>query len=1247
MVFGEHYRLQANMKCIVFVNRIVTARSLSCILRNLKVLSSWKCDFLVGVHSGLRCVSRKTTNIMLEKFRSGELNLLVATKVGEEGLDIQTCCLVIRFDLPETIASFIQSRGRARMPQSEYAFLVDRGNQKELNLIQSFKKDEDQMNEEIECRTSSVTFNDLEKKTYKVDSTGATISTGSSISLLHRYCSKLPHDEYFIPKPEFFCFDVLEGTVCQIILPSNAPIHQIISSPQSSKDEAKKDACLQACKELHQLGALTNYLLPELEDENEESMQYFSDSDCSDDEDSRRELHEMLVPAALKEPWSNSANSVCLSSYFVKFSPHPVDRDYKPFGLFVKLPLPGEAERMKLDLYLARGRSVMTELVPSTVVKFDKDEIVLAEKFQEMFLKVIIDRSEFRNEFVSLGKNDYGNSGSRTFYLMLPVIWHEYEDAMTVDWKLIRRCLSSPIFRMPEDVGANGLPHLSNQLYLANGPRCINDVVNSLVYAPSKDLFFFVSDVVLEKNAYSEYKESRTYVEHYEMSDIHFSHPNQPLLKAKQLFCLDNLLRKKGHSESRQKEEHFVELPPEICQLKIIGFSKDIGSSLSLLPSIMHRLEGLLVAIELKYMLSASFSEGAEVTASRVLEALTTEKCNERFSLERLEVLGDAFLKFAVGRHLFLLHDALDEGQLTRKRSNAVNNSNLLKLATTNNLQVYIRDQSFEPCLFFALGRPCSVICSTEIEKSIHSSKGSSVRSCVDVEVRCNKSHHWLHKKTIADVVEALVGAFIVDSGFKAATAFLNWIGIQVNFEASRVSDICSASTIYMPLAAQIDLAALEKSVGYQFVNKGLLLQAFVHPSYNNLCGGCYQRLEFLGDAVLDYLITSYLYSVYPKLKPGQLTDLRSMSVNNNCFAGIAVNRSFHKYIICDSSSLCKSMHKYIDYINSTRTSSLDENLVEAPACPKALGDLVESCIGAILLDTGFNLNLVWKTMLSFLDPVMSFSRFQLNPIRELQELCQSHNWDLNFVSSKKDKTFLVEAKVDGKDVSETSCAINLSRKAAKSKAAKQVILMLKEQGYKPKYKSLEDVVKLTRKMEAKLIGYDEMPTNGVAPYATGINNLKAREPSRSGGSSKVHPISVEPKKLCASWFKPVRQAPSIRAPPESQQIESNDIYSCLTDSQTAGNNLGGSSKKSAKSRLYEICAANFWKPPIFECCKETGPSHLKEFTFVVVVEIDELEQSILEITGMPLAKKKDAAENAAEGALWYLKHQGYLLVKD
>jgi endoribonuclease Dicer len=71
-------------------------------------------------------------------------------------------------------------------------------------------------------------------------------------------------------------------------------------------------------------------------------------------------------------------------------------------------------------------------------------------------------------------------------------------------------------------------------------------------------------------------------------------------------------------TESHELEEYFIDLPPELCQLKIIGFSKDIGSSISLLPSIMHLLENLLVAIELKHTLSVAFPEGAEVTCYRV-----------------------------------------------------------------------------------------------------------------------------------------------------------------------------------------------------------------------------------------------------------------------------------------------------------------------------------------------------------------------------------------------------------------------------------------------------------------------------------------------------------------------------------------------------------------------------------------------------------------------------------------------------
>ncbi|KAK4391373.1 Dicer-like protein 4 [Sesamum angolense] len=347
-------------------------------------------------------------------FISVLLNLLVATKVGEEGLDIQTCCIVIRFDLPETIASFIQSRGRARMPQSECAFLVNR---------------------------------------------------------------------YFNPKPQFYYCDDADGIVCNIILPANAPIHQIVSSPKPSTEAAKKDACLKACKALYEVGALTDYLLPEQDVKYDKSTEELSDSDGSNEES--RALHEMLVPAALRKPWQEVGNSTYFCSYFIELCPNPAYRTYRGFGLFVKEPLPEEAGKMKVDLCLARGRMVMTQLIPSGTTRFDKDEITKAEMFQQMFLKIIFDRHLFKPEYVSLENNDVYELSTSTFYLLLPVI-HHGDDKISVDWTLVNRCLSSPIFRHPGIGGGEETSQAKNYLYLDNGQKSVHDIVNSLVYVPCK-----------------------------------------------------------------------------------------------------------------------------------------------------------------------------------------------------------------------------------------------------------------------------------------------------------------------------------------------------------------------------------------------------------------------------------------------------------------------------------------------------------------------------------------------------------------------------------------------------------------------------------------------------------------------------------------------------------------------------------------------------------------------------------------
>lgn len=65
---------------------------------------------------------------VLKKFRMHECNLLIATKVLEEGIDIPKCNLVIRFDQPQTYNSYVQCKGRAKMPEAHYVLLAEEEN---------------------------------------------------------------------------------------------------------------------------------------------------------------------------------------------------------------------------------------------------------------------------------------------------------------------------------------------------------------------------------------------------------------------------------------------------------------------------------------------------------------------------------------------------------------------------------------------------------------------------------------------------------------------------------------------------------------------------------------------------------------------------------------------------------------------------------------------------------------------------------------------------------------------------------------------------------------------------------------------------------------------------------------------------------------------------------------------------------------------------------------------------------------
>ncbi len=133
------------------------------------------------------------------------------------------------------------------------------------------------------------------------------------------------------------------------------------------------------------------------------------------------------------------------------------------------------------------------------------------------------------------------------------------------------------------------------------------------------------------------------------------------------------------------------------------------------------------------------------------------------------------------------------------------------------------------------------------------------------------------------------------------------------------------------------DYTEFQKRAGVSFKDQNLLTQAFVHRSYineNKNSGLSHnERLEFLGDAVLELVITDFLYQKYPTKTEGDLTSYRSALVNATTCSDIATNLSMNEYLLL-SKGESKDTGRARQYI---------------------LANTLEAFIGAIYLDLGYD----------------------------------------------------------------------------------------------------------------------------------------------------------------------------------------------------------------------------------------------------------------------------------------------------
>ncbi|CAI9090085.1 OLC1v1024775C2 [Oldenlandia corymbosa var. corymbosa] len=223
------------------------------------------------------------------------------------------------------------------------------------------------------------------------------------------------------------------------------------------------------------------------------------------------------------------------------------------------------------------------------------------------------------------------------------------------------------------------------------------------------------------------------------------------------------------------------------------------------------------------------------------------------------------------------------------------------------------------------------------------------------------------------------------------------------------------------------DLDEVEKIIGYSFSNKSLLHQAFTHPSYNRGCTS-YERLEYVGDSVLNLLITKKQFMLYPDLPPGCLTPLRAANVDTEKLARVAVKHGFHKYLRHERAVIARRIQSFINVLPKYPLHS--HGLIDAP---KVLADVVESTVGAVFIDSNASIDTTWEVTSSLLEPFITPDMLQMNPVKKLFEICQKHRLDVRFVDHwAKEGTYevFVEDHLRGRGQCHSKKEVALNRAA-------------------------------------------------------------------------------------------------------------------------------------------------------------------------------------------------------------------------
>lgn len=910
--------------------------------------------------------------------RNQEINVLLATSLVEEGVDVQACSFVVAFDAASSVKAYVQMKGRARQKNAHF-FLFSEGGNLDLATpaLQKLQIAEQRIHNFIMQRQDKSVLNTAIPMAYTVPEFGPTLSAElqaveqgeyrarhgsvdlkSAKSLVNRYVLNIPIESTARATKESFLLHMPRYGENQLVLPAHLPLEvRVVTVPQRYQDLTKaikhQIMALMACVRLHQLKLLNERLLPlGKHDLTQEFLRVVRN----------QTVKTTQYTASIRTLFDNGKSEVFLypiiqrGEQLEKFN-DVLNRDRRNLVLISCQRIP-----VKVDPTIYHHQElgeVHCELGQEILANFDESHWELCTKFFAVIFGARWRKKSRGHWFQSKTRNQFHE-------LFAPHTVGLLTSKGCLDWNAMERVVNESC-REPSDRRRACLlydnlspPRLCNPVYqryttyVVLGPTSLDcsspfpDKLGGTIETfqdyyklvhncevPSNDKLFVAQRLWFQPSQGKDYPPDHGLFipspdpkksQRGEFSDLIMSCPGIPTVLLPQSVCIEADLA-----------------DPSLSLLSI------------LLPQLLYGLERRLVCHSfVEYCLINFPCLGEHIQKlswNDLAVAMTAKSAGLDFDYDQHEWLGDGVLKLLQSDALLSSPELrvwvnyLHEGDLTTLRSSMGNNIFLAEVCRRIGFEKFI----WTVALARGKWTPTHLECFSNKDDQILQRFASkpSIKVC-------------------ADVIESLLGLIHIRFGYKTAIS----VGLEVGIllpQGKGVTMKNSFQSSVIPRAVVYETAKRLTGRAH-FECPGLTEEALTHPSKVHEAVPSYQKLEWVGDAALCIGVREWVCRTFPTLPVGDMVTLEAALVSNEVLGYQCFKVGLHKLINHNDQSLPSKLEQY--------QWSLEEGrAIWGSDPPKPLADVFEALVGAAHVDGGYEAGqLAVRTLMgSIFETVESF----------------------------------------------------------------------------------------------------------------------------------------------------------------------------------------------------------------------------------------------------------------------------------